>query len=52
MTRSETWQEIACGKLSPIEAFVSGKLRVRGDTELGKRLVKELTEDDGVVDIC
>lgn len=52
VTRAQTWHEIARGKLSPIEAFVRGKLRVRGDAELGKRLVTELTEDDGVVDIC
>lgn len=38
ITRAETWWEIAEGRLSPLEAFVSGRLRVRGNIELAKRI--------------
>lgn len=38
ITRAETWWEIAEGRLSPLEAFVTGHLRVRGNIELAKRV--------------
>jgi putative sterol carrier protein len=38
ITRAETWWEIADGRLSPLEAFVKGRLRVRGKIELAKRI--------------
>lgn len=38
ITRAETWWEIAEGRLSPLKAFVSGRLRVRGNIELAKRI--------------
>jgi putative sterol carrier protein len=44
-----TWQEIAEGDRSPIDAFLSGKLRVRGDTDLAKRLFKRVA-DRGLTD--
>jgi putative sterol carrier protein len=52
VTRTETWSNIAQGKLSPLEAFVGGKLRVRGDITMAKRLLKHLCEPDGVIEIC
>lgn len=52
VTRAQTWDDIAEGALSPLEAFVTGKLRLRGDAELAKRIVRELAADDGEVDIC
>ena len=43
ITQTNTWRQISEGSLSPLGAFVGGKLRVRGDIELGKRLFKRLT---------
>jgi putative sterol carrier protein len=37
-----TWQEIAEGNMSPLGAFLSGKLRIRGDIELARRLYKRV----------
>ena len=42
--RQETLLEIAQGRLSPFEALFAGRLRVGGDVDLGKRLVKHLTD--------
>jgi putative sterol carrier protein len=42
--RHETWLQIAQGKLSPFEAFITGRLLVGGDTELAKRLVQHLSD--------
>jgi putative sterol carrier protein len=36
----KTWQKIAGGEQSPLDAFVSGELRIRGNTELAERLFK------------
>jgi putative sterol carrier protein len=36
----ETWQRIAEGQLSPLEAFLSGRLRLRGDVSTATRLFK------------
>jgi putative sterol carrier protein len=38
ITASETWWEIAEGKLSPLDAFLTGRLRVRGHIERAKRV--------------
>jgi putative sterol carrier protein len=39
----ETWLDLSGGELNPFDAFAGGKLLVAGDTELGKRLVRHLT---------
>lgn len=53
VTRGDTWREIAGGKLSPVDAFLMGRLRVRGDYELGKRLLRQLSSDpSAAVDPC
>jgi len=52
VTRAETWWQIAQGSLSPLEAFLQGKMRIRGDVELGKRLMKQLASSEGRLDIC
>lgn len=44
VVRHETWLQIAQGKLSPFEAFITGRLLVSGDTELAKRLVQHLSD--------
>jgi putative sterol carrier protein len=41
------------GSLSPLEAFRHGKMRIRGDAPLGKRLLKLLAStQDAQFDIC
>jgi putative sterol carrier protein len=52
VTRAETWAKIADGELSPLEAFLTGKLRVRGDAHMGKRIVRHLSGGEGEVEIC
>jgi hypothetical protein len=51
ITRDTTWWEIAEGRLSPLEAFRQGRLRILGDTELGSHLL-ELAGDGGTAAIC
>lgn len=43
--KRETWLRIAQGLLNPFDAFAAGKLLVGGDTEAGKRIVRQLTDD-------
>jgi putative sterol carrier protein len=52
VTTVETWRQMAGGKLSPLLAFVRGKMRIRGDEKLGKRLLKQLASSEGKTDIC
>lgn len=40
LTDAEMWAEIASGEISPLEAFGSGRVRVRGDIELARVLAK------------
>jgi putative sterol carrier protein len=46
-----TWQQIAEGDVSPLDAFLSGRLRLRGDAELAKRLLKR-AGGAGETDVC
>jgi putative sterol carrier protein len=49
----KTALSILDGSLSPIEAFLQGRLRIRGDAALGKRLLRLLASSpDARVDIC
>jgi putative sterol carrier protein len=52
LTAEETWTEIAAGRLSPLDAFGDGKLRLRGDTGLGSRVLKHLAGTPGRIEIC
>jgi Putative sterol carrier protein len=47
ITNAETWWQIAEGSLSPLRAFTQGKMRVRGNIELGKRILKRLALSEG-----
>lgn len=38
----KTWQQVAAGELSPLDAFLSGQMRFRGDTETATRIYKKL----------
>jgi hypothetical protein len=51
IARREIWQRIAEGELSPVEAYVGGQFRVRGDVELAKRILKRVG-GRGEVDPC
>jgi putative sterol carrier protein len=48
ITKAETWWQIAGGLLSPLRAFTQGKMRVRGNIELGKRLLQQLASSEGI----
>lgn len=52
VTRKETWDAIASGTLSPAEAFLHGKMRIRGDVQLGKRVFERLAAPGGDFEIC
>jgi len=52
ITKVETWLQMAGGRLSPLVAFARGKMRIRGDEKLGKRLLKQLASSEGKTDIC
>lgn len=52
ITREATWWQIAEGRLSPLDAFVQGRLRVLGDTELATRLLRKASGGEGVFAIC
>jgi putative sterol carrier protein len=43
VTDSASWTEIASGKLSPLEAFARGKLRVLGSIELARLVARSLS---------
>jgi len=44
LMRPETWAEIAQGQLAPYEALYLGRLRVGGNFEMAKAIVKHLTD--------
>src|SRR5437588_11458893 len=51
--RPSTWLEIASGSLSPLLAFGSGRMRIRGDINLAKSLLRHVaTSPQAVVEIC
>ncbi|WP_158711061.1 SCP2 sterol-binding domain-containing protein [Streptomyces albus] len=52
ITREATWWEIAEGRLSPLDAFAEGRLRVLGDAALAARLLRKASGDTGVSVIC
>lgn len=52
ITREATWWEIADGRLSPLDAFTQGQMRILGDTALGSRLLRHVAESGGATSIC
>jgi hypothetical protein len=52
VTTAETWRRLTDGSYSPLDAFLDGKLRVRGDVDFGKRVLRHLGEPGGSVDVC
>ena len=51
ITDDQTARAIVKGTRSPVQAFLEGKMRVRGDRELGKRILQALGSGKGAVDI-
>jgi len=52
ITQRTTWWEIAEGRLSPLDAFIQGRMRILGNTELGSRLLGHVAEGDGATSLC
>ena len=48
----ETWWEVASGRLAPHEAFSSGRMRVRGDTDLAQDVLKHAAASPGPTHLC
>jgi putative sterol carrier protein len=44
ITTTQVWSETASGKLSPLEAFGRGNVRIRGDIELARVLARRVRE--------
>jgi SCP-2 sterol transfer family. len=42
--RRTTWLAIAQGRLSPFDALFAGRMRFGGDSELGKRVARHLSD--------
>lgn len=42
ITDAKSWADIAAGRVAPLEAFGQGKVRVRGDIELARLLVRRV----------
>ena len=42
----ETWSLLASGRMSPLEAFARGRMRVRGDMKTARRLSQHLYHRD------
>jgi hypothetical protein len=42
--RRATWLSIAQGRLSPFDALFAGRMRFGGDSELGKRIARHLSD--------
>ena len=47
----ETFVEVATGNLSPVDAFLTGRMEVRGDLNFGKRLFARTAARHGVQEI-
>jgi len=46
ITDAETWRKIATGALAPLDAFVHGKIWVRGDITLARLIARRLADGD------
>ena len=52
ITSPETWLAIASGELAPLDAFIGGKMRVRGDYKLARLAMLHLAAGPGRTDFC
>lgn len=49
-TAPETFLAMAAGSYAPVQAYLDGRLRVRGDVDLAKRVLRHLAGPEGRVD--
>ena len=47
LTDEDTWVQLVKGRISPIEAFGLGRMRVRGDITVARLLARRLTKIEG-----
>ena len=52
IVRESAWWDIASGRLSPMDVFGQGKMRIRGDMTFGEALYRALARDDGTATVC
>jgi putative sterol carrier protein len=52
ITTSGVWNEIASGQLAPHDAFLGGRMRVRGSTALAQRIVQHAAGSGGITHLC
>lgn len=52
ITTRQTWAQIIASALSPLEAFLRGKLRIRGDASLAQDVFEELAATPGITRLC
>jgi putative sterol carrier protein len=53
ITTPEVWWEIATGKLAPHDAFLGGRMRVRGNTRVAQDMLKLVAASpDGRTHLC
>jgi SCP-2 sterol transfer family len=52
VTTSETWSEIASSRLPPILAFLTGRMRVRGDVRMAQIMHRHLAAGPGRTYLC
>jgi putative sterol carrier protein len=52
ITTPETWGEIASGQLAPHDAFLGGRMRVRGNVFTAQRLFKHVAGSEGLTFMC
>jgi hypothetical protein len=52
ITTPETWDEIASGRLAPHDAFLGGRMRVRGNAFTAQRLFKHVAGSEGRTFLC
>jgi hypothetical protein len=52
ITAPETWLSIAAGALAPLDAFISGRMRVRGDYRRARSVMLHLADGPGRTDFC
>lgn len=52
ITKPETWAQIAAGRLAPIDAFMDGLMRLRGDVTLAQKIMKHVAGSPGRTHFC
>jgi putative sterol carrier protein len=52
ITTPETWAEIAGGRMAPHDAFLSGRMRMRGNVALAQTLIRHVAGSAGITSLC